>query len=142
MAYERVRSGYMLVDAQGNRQDLTVPASTTSTVTTSIILDVQDFDSISVQSIIVSSNAGANGQVNFLFVGSLDSKDPGDFDTVIFKSVGATMSGTTPVRKIEHLLDLKNVKFLKIASLQNQDAVQPTTANLFYRAARFMDGGG
>lgn len=94
---------------------------------TSNVLKVWDVDAVMVQADL-AGEAGANGDLDFVLVGSVDPD--GVWDTVAAFTLTATLNGATIVRESLQI-DVRGYCYVKLYSIQNKDASKKAiTVNL------------
>jgi len=109
---------------------LTIAQATTvvhGTGFTSRDLPVWDVEMVVLQGQI-TGEAAANGDVDFIFVGSVDGIN---FDTIGIKTLTLTMIGATPVNESVQL-DVTGYKKIRLLSIQNKDAAKDATVQVVW----------
>lgn len=91
---------------------------------TSNVLQVWDTDVVMIQAVLTGEGAGANGDVDFKVVGSVNSD--GSWDTIAAWTLVATMIDDTVVRESLQL-DVRGFHSIKLLSIQNKDSAKKAT---------------
>jgi len=112
-----------------------IPQATTyveGTDFTGLVIEVWDVDVGVIQGFVTGEATGANGDVDFLVVGSLDGVN---WDTVAIATLTLTMSGANAIVESAQL-NVEGYHSIKLLSIENKDAAKDATlVNLWFGKA-------